>query len=145
MSVTPYRGLKETAMIRKTSPRNQGDLQALALATAIALVTSFAGAQVQPNYSQNGHLLDKNPQTGSGGTNSPVAGYVPATGNQIINNNVTGTGGFHGPVPYRSEYEFGSVPGNSSVERFDQRSAGASGNTPYVGGIQTYYDPRQVV
>jgi len=126
------------------SNRNLKTWRTFAVAAAIAGAASVAAAQVAPNYSQNGRLLDKNPQVGGGGSNAPVAGYVPATGNEVITGNVTGLGYFHGNVPYRSQYEFGSV-GNSSVNNFNRQSGGVPANGNYTGQATSFYTPSLVV
>ncbi len=113
---------------------------------AIIGVPVVARAQVGPIT--NGHALDANPEVGSGGSNTPVPGYVPINPNAIISGNVSGLGYFHGQNNTIAQYEaqdMGNLStfsmqaplGTSSLYRFARQSAGA----PINSGYQTDYTP----
>jgi hypothetical protein len=99
----------------------------IGLAAAAGLMPAAALAQYRtPN--SNGHALDASNQVGSGGFNQgtgQTAENLQATGNQIINGDVTGLFGFRGNIPYRDPTLFqGFIPFQPSLEL--QRISGVS-------------------
>lgn len=116
----------------------------VAFALALALSAAVGWGQVRQVY--NGEVLDANPQIGSGGSNRPVPGFVPVSGNDIITGNVTGLKYFHGSVPYRSPYEFRGSLGSASLNDYARQSAiGGTFQGTYTGQTQTYYLPSRTV
>ena len=116
----------------------------LAIPLAILMAASVGRAQVQPIL--GGRVLDANPMVGSGGTNNPIAGYVPVNGNDIITGNVTGLGYFHARVPYGSPYDSRTNnPNQASFDRWLRISAGSNASAgPYLGQTQSFYLPQHM-
>lgn len=112
---------------------------------AILMLAVAAASWGQVMQERAGRALDANPLVGSGGSNTPVRGYVPINGNQVMTGNVTGLGYFHGNVPYSSTSEFSGRLGSSSLRNFARQSAGAPDGGTYTGGYSTYYLPSQVI
>jgi hypothetical protein len=93
----------------------------------------------QAQILQNGQLFDKNNQIGSYGSNTPVPGYVPINGNDIITGNVTGLGYFHGNIPYRNPYDFqGNLP-SDRLNAFARQSAPAGASGTFLNGYRPWY------
>jgi hypothetical protein len=110
------------------------------LALAVAAGSAFGQLQVQ-----QGNALDANPQVGSGGSNTPVQGYVPINGNDIITGNVSGLKYFHGPAGTVSPYTFQGNLGTSTLQNFARQSAGGVPTTPTGGLNSVYYLPSSTV
>lgn len=106
-------------------------------------VTASVWAQVAPV--QQGHVLDVNPMVGSGGSNTPVQGYVPVNGNDIITGNVTGLGYFHDRVGYSSPYSFQSNLPSTRINAFTRASTGGYSPPQNLGQMRTFYMPSTLV
>lgn len=130
----------------KTNLRIRFRRRCLAGAVSLAALLTAAVAQAQVQAVLGGRALDANPMVGSGGTNNPVAGYVPVNGNDIITGNVTGLAYFHGRVPYGSPYESRTTnPNQASFDRWLRESAGSTVNSgPYLGQVQPFYLPSRM-
>lgn len=113
------------------------------IASVLALaVTAASWGQVLQE--REGRALDANTMVGSGGSNTPIRGYVPINGNQVMTGNVSGLGYFHGRVPYSSSTEFQGRLGSSDLRTFARQSGGLSSGGTYTGGYSTYYMPSQL-
>ena len=110
-----------------------------------AVVAAAGPALGQMQVQSQGAALDANPQVGSGGSNTPVRGYVPLNGNDIITGNVNGLAYFHGPVGTSSPYVFQGTLGTSSLQNFSRQSAGAIPTAPGQGLNSVYYLPSATV
>lgn len=107
------------------------------LSIAVLAATSFG----QVREIVGGHVLDANPQVGSGGSNQPVPGYVPINGNNIIQGNVEGLARFHGTVGSSSPYVFqGNLP-TATLQNFARQSAGGIPTGPAGSSPAPYYLP----
>ena len=100
----------------------------VALLTAAVLAVPV-WAQVGPV--NTGRVMDSNPMVGGGGSNQPVAGYVPAGGNALLTGGVAGNKGFQGAVPYGAANSFRGTLGSDALGNFDRRT---SGNVPLTMG-----------
>ena len=114
--------------------------------------------QVQPQ----GNALDASPQVGSGGSNTPVTGYVPMNANNYVQGNAAGLGGFsqqqsvvnvngvNVPVtnwntgtqsPYTSRADVGQ---NSSFSNWVRTTSGGLQTTP-ASATDSFYLPSSMV
>jgi len=114
-------------------------------AAGILMLAVTAASWGQVLQERAGRELDGNYMVGSGGSNTPVRGYVPINGNQIMTGNVSGLGYFHGNVPYSSPNEFSNRLGSSSLRSFARQSGGIPYSGTYTGGYSSYYLPSQTV
>ncbi|MGN6368209.1 MAG: tetratricopeptide repeat protein [Phycisphaerae bacterium] len=115
--------------------------------------------QVQPQ----GNALDASPQVGSGGSNTPITGYVPMNANNYTQGNTAGLGGrfnqqqsvvningVNVPVTNwntgtQSPYQFrGDVGQNSSFNNWVRQSAGGLQTSP-LSATDVYYLPSATV
>ncbi|HVX83933.1 MAG TPA: hypothetical protein VH253_03880 [Phycisphaerae bacterium] len=118
--------------------------QTWAIVTCAAALAAAAPAWGQIQVQQNGSALDANPQVGSGGSNTPVQGYVPINGNNIINGNVNGLSYFHAPAGTTSPYTFQGTLGTSTLQNFERQSAGGIPTAPQSAS-SVYYLPSATV
>ncbi len=108
------------------------------LAAAVLLAVAGQGVFGQVQQVVGGRALDANNQVGSGGANRPVPGFTPINGNEVVTGNVAGLKYFHGNVPYRSTYDFGSGSSAPS-DRFYRTSAGDGPGAYNSGAASSYY------
>src|SRR4051812_3437897 len=97
-------------------------------ASILAVTSSLSFAQVREVV--GGRALDASPQVGSGGSNSPVPGYVPINPNDIITGNVSGLNYFHGSAGTASPYTFRGNLGSASLNNFTRTTAGGIQMSP---------------
>jgi hypothetical protein len=117
----------------------------LAAAAALALATTLGGGAFgQVRQVQQGNVLDASPQVGSGGSNTPVQGYIPINPNAIIQGNVAGLAYFHGNVQSISPDVFHGTLGSASLNNFARTTAGGIPTSP-ASINQTFYLPSTVV
>jgi len=91
----------------------------IVMAAAIVLWPSTGHGQ---NAHGDGHALDANMQTGSGGHNPDQAPIDFGAGNAVITGNVTGLGYFHGDVDYTAPGEFRDAASDDELFRYRARS-----------------------
>lgn len=119
--------------------------RAIGAAGVLALVAAGAGSAFGQLQVQQGNALDANPLVGSGGSNTPVQGYVPINGNDIVTGNVAGLKYFHAPVGTFSPYTFQGNLGTATLSNFARQSAGGIPTTPTGGLNSVYYLPSSTV
>ncbi len=96
-------------------------------------VNALPATAFAQNAAGNGHALDANAQSGTGGYNAPQKTIDYNARNAVITGNVPGLGYFHGNKPYSSLNEFGSPTGGDPFFRFNAESYPTSPTAqPYV-------------
>lgn len=117
----------------------------LAAVAALPMLMTVSTSLAQDRVGGDGRLLDANNRVGSGGSNDDQGNrqVQQATGNDIVNGNVTGGREFRGNVPYSDPRAFRGNTAGTDVDRFIARSSGApqaySNNNAYTNGGQAFY------
>jgi tetratricopeptide (TPR) repeat protein len=137
-------------MGRRKQNLRKSRLGSITLAAAMVLGAFALPCRAQEPITNDGHALDANNRIGSGGYNgtsktsgysSPGAVQARVTSNDIFYNNVSGLGGFNGPVPARDPYAFqGGTPFLPS-QVLQQQSGVSSPTAPPTYNVpQPYYN-----
>ncbi len=132
-------------MVRKNEKNVRFERVFIPALMALGLMGGVSGLTYgQIQVQQHGTALDANPQAGTGGSNTPVPGYVPINGNDIITGNVAGLKYFHGQTATGtfSPYVFRGQQGSADFNNFARQSA-----PPSAGNYsaQSFYLPSTTV
>ncbi|HZK81311.1 MAG TPA: hypothetical protein VFC46_09600 [Humisphaera sp.] len=92
-----------------------------------------------PASNQNGHAQDASNRVGSNGDNGKGNSGGAVTQNNIIYRNVTGLGGFSGPIHERDAGAFSGPTAGGVNDAFVRRSNGVAG---FAGASSTYGRPQ---
>ncbi|MCL2647364.1 MAG: tetratricopeptide repeat protein [Phycisphaerales bacterium] len=114
-------------------------------ATALSLAALASLAHAQVREIRGGNALDRNPLIGSGGSNQPIQGYVPApftlNPNDVIQGTTPGLSYFHDRTGTYSTLQSRAFLGTSTLNTFYRQSAPLSP----AGGGSAYFLPSSMV
>jgi tetratricopeptide (TPR) repeat protein len=115
---------------------------------AVAASLTSAAAFGQMRVGGDGHAMDANPETSSGGYN-PTNTSPEVTGNDITYGNVTNGFAFRGRLPFSDPSGFGQVLPGEQVDAFVRDSTGvptmsnSTVSNPAYAGPQVFYSKTQ--